>query len=75
MERLLILSVDEGSIPSSAFMDLDHESEIIVESLDDLISVYESIQASDSIDSIAKMDADMKVTTLKSIKRDVQRYG
>lgn len=56
-------------------MDLDHESEIIVESLDDLISVYESIQASDSIDSIAKMDADMKVTTLKSIKRDVQRYG
>ena len=72
--RLLPVSV-EVRVLAQTLMDLDHDSETVTTVLEDLIGEYERVQESDSIDAMAAMDADMKATTLESIKRDVQRYG
>ncbi len=56
-------------------MDLSHDPDEIIAMLDDLQQAYETVEASDDADAMARMDADMKATTLQSIRRDVDRFG
>lgn len=56
-------------------MDLDHDPDQVIDVIDDLVEQYNSIVDKEDVGFMAHQDADMKITTLKHIKRDVEHYG